>query len=219
VVHGPKTFWDTIATERWADRFEPFTKKEQSTLRLFTGLARDLGEEEFHQEPLRLSVKASPEESYARLEHAGRTQLRSMTMVFRQLWSPSEPAEFGKVLAILRERVKASAEGAEALKLLDILEESYEQASDAEMMRHVWEHDPMGKPKEVFTAKQVIRDWLYSGPFHTDKARAERVKSWSKVQYEYSLIKAVIGLAGPMWELSLVVQGALDEPPAAAIAA
>lgn len=216
---GPKDYWDTLAATNWSDRFESFSETELERLLLYTALATGLAHEEFHQQPLRLSVKASPEESYTRVEHAGHTQLRSMTMVFRQLWENGERAEFQSVRALLRKRAREAEGGANTVLLLDLLGKRYKAAARAEMMRHVWADDPMGKPKEVFRARQVINDWLYAGPFHTDPEKVARVQSWSQPAYTYSLAEAIRRVAAVMWELDLIVQGALPPGRSKSIAA
>jgi len=218
MTYGPDDFWDTLAKTNWSGRFDSFSEDERERLRLYSSLAAELGQEDFHQEPLRFSVKASPEESYQRLEHAGRTQLRSMAMVFRQLWMQSEPARFNDMRNLLRRRALPEG-GEDVVVMLDILGARYKAASREVMMKNVWEHDSMGEPISVVRAEQVIDDWLYSGPFHTDPEKVERVKSWSKDPYEYSLAKSIRGLAAVMWELDLIVQDALGERAALAASA
>lgn len=209
MVIGPHDLFDTLVETDWSSRFESFTEDELRTLRLYDRLAHELGQRTFFQSPQRLSVKASDEESYERLEHAGEDSLRSMAMTFRQLWQQGEPANFESVRAILRRRVAPSAEGAEALALVDALGRSYKDARREVLMKHVWQDDPMGKPKEVFRTARVVDDWLNGFAFHSDADKAKRVESWSPTSYEWSLIKAINDLAGVMWEMHIVVMGAL----------
>jgi hypothetical protein len=70
---------------------------------------------------------------------------------------------------------------------------------------------PGGKPKDVIRARQVIEDWLYSGPFHAKKDKIERVKRWSPTAYEFTVTKAIHAVVGVMWELQIIVMGALGE--------
>jgi hypothetical protein len=93
--------------------------------------------------------------------------------------------------------------------LLDVLGSRFKAATRAEMMRIVWEDDPMGEPKEVIRARQVIDDWLYSGAFHADKERIARVERWSATSYEFTLAKALHAIVGVIWELQIVVGGVL----------
>ena len=81
---GPKDLFDTLAETDWTARFESFDAAETRRLRLYDRVASDLGHASFFAQPQRLSVKASPDESYERFEHAGDDALRSMTMIFRQ---------------------------------------------------------------------------------------------------------------------------------------
>lgn len=217
MTYGPKDFFDTLAETNWSDQFESFSAEERERLRLYSSLAYDLGQEDFHQEPLELSVRASPEESYQRLEHAGRTQLRSMAMVFRQLWMQGEPARFNDMRNLLRRRAAPGA--SDVLTMLDLLGARYKAAAREVMMKNVWADDPMGEPISVVRAEQVIDDWLYSGPFHTDAEKVERVRAWSAVPYEYSLAKSILGVAAVMWEMDLIVQDAHGEPVALAASA
>ncbi len=72
------------------------------------------------------------------------------------------------------------------------------------------------RSKDVVRARQVIEDWLYSGPFHAKKDKVERVKRWSPTSYGFTLAKAIHEIAGVMWELQIIVMGALGEPTAIA---
>lgn len=207
---GPRDFFDTLAELDWAGRFESFDPSERQILRRYHELAQDLGQRPFFAKLQRLAFKASPEESYERLEHAGDDALRSMTMTFRQLWMVREPARFETVRGVLRKRAAPQRGDVDVTRLLDELGRRYSRARKDEMMRHVWIDDPMGEPKEIFVAEQVIDDWLYGGTFHSDDGRAKRVRSWSKTQYEWSLIKSINALAAVMWELDIVVGGVVS---------
>lgn len=206
---GPLDFFETLASTDWHERFAPLTAPQLQQLRRYHELAHELGRSSFFSQRLTFSVKASPEESYQRLEHAGYDALRSMAMSFRQLWDASEPARFDAVRQLLRDKALPTREGSYMRVLLDVLGSRFKAATRAEMMRIVWEDDPMGEPKEVIRARQVIDDWLYSGAFHADKARVARVQRWSTTSYEFTLAKALHAIVGVIWELQIVVGGVL----------
>jgi hypothetical protein len=210
VFIGPRDVFDTLVETNWTSRFESFTDDELRRLRLYDQLADELGRRSFFSSPQRLSVKLSVEESYSRLEHAGEDSLRSMAMTFRHVWQPGEPANFDSIRSLLRSRAAPSRAGAEAVGLLDVLGKRFKEARREEMMKHVWEDDPMGKPKKVFRASQVVDDWINGYAFHKDSDKAERVASWSPTQYEWTLTKAINEFAGVIWELHIVVMGALS---------
>jgi hypothetical protein len=79
------------------------------------------------------------------------------------------------------------------------------------MMKCVWADDPMGEPKDVIRARQVVDDWLYSGPFHAKKDRIERIKRWTPTSYEFTLTKAIRAIVGVVWELHIIVMGTVGE--------
>lgn len=212
---GPRDVFDTLVETDWNSRFESFTDDELRRLRLYDQLAPELGRRSFFSSPQRLSVKSSAEESYSRLDHAGEDSLRSMAMTFRHLWQPGEPANFESIRSLLRDRAAPSPPGAEAVKLLDVLGKRFKDVRRKEMLKHVWADEPMGKPIKVFRATQVVDDWLNGYAFHKDTDKAERVASWSATQYEWSLIKAIHDFAGVMWELHIVLMGAVAAAEAA----
>jgi hypothetical protein len=198
--------FDRLAAIDWGDRFDTFSADEQQVLALYHALAQELGQHDFFAEPQRLSVGADDDGSYERVEHAGPHVLRSMTMVFRQMWSKREPAQASKVLSVLRRH----AVGPSTVSLLDEIGEHLRAAGRRELMKHVWIDDPMGTPKQVFRAAEVIDDWLYSGAFHTDLDKKAKVAGWSAASYEGSLIKGIADVAAVMWELDIVVGGVLE---------
>lgn len=206
---GPLDLFDTLASTDWRGRFDDFDETELRRLRLYDKLAHELGHSSFFSQPLTFSVKASPEERYRRLEHAGHDALRSMTMTFRQLWSNKEPARFEAIRALLRNRALPAHDRVEVVPLLDLLGSRLKQAAAGEMMKHVWKDDPFGTPIEVTYARQVIDDWLYAGPFHADEEKIERVERWSPETYEFTLAKAIRSVSYVFWELHIVVGGAL----------
>lgn len=210
MAHGPLEFIDTLAATEWNERFAPLSPAQLRQLRRYDELAHELGRSAFLSERLTFSVKASPEESYQRLEHAGYDALRSMSMSFRQLWNDGEPARFQTVRQLLRDNALPPGDEADVRLLLDVLGARFKDATRAEMMRIVWPDDPMGEPKEVIRARQVIDDWLYSGAFHADPDRIARVERWSPTAYEFTLAKALHGVVAVMWELHVVVEGALE---------
>lgn len=219
MAHGPLDFFDTLVATEWTERFESFSPPELELLRKYEALASELGRRPFFAQPQRLSVKASPEESYERLDHAGEDALRSMAMTFRRLWLQGEPARFELILRLLRDHARLDSRGGEARRLLEHLGRRYRNAKREVLMRHVREDDPVGEPIRVFRAEDVIDDWLYSGPFHEDDDRAARVASWSPVGYEWSFIKGITGVAAVMWELHVVVVAVLADASATTTAA
>jgi hypothetical protein len=206
---GPLDFFDTLASTDWHGRFAPFTTPQLRQLRRYHELAHELGRSSFFSQRLTFSVKASPEERYQRLEHAGHDALRSMSMSFRQLWDASEPARFDAVRQLLRGNARPPRDQVDVRVLLDVLGSRFKAATRSDMMRIVWQDDRLGEPKEVIRARQVIDDWLYSGPFHADEDRIARVGRWSSTAYEFTLAKALHAIAGVIWELQIVVGGAL----------
>ncbi len=206
---GPVDFFETLASTDWHRRFAPFTPSQLGQLRRYHELAHELGRSSFFSQRLTFSVKASPEESYQRLEHARHDALRSMSMSFRQLWGASEPARFDAVRQLLRDHVLPPRDQVDVHVLLDVLGNHFKAATRSDMMRIVWKDDPLGKPKEVIRARQVIDDWLYSGPFHADEDRIARVGRWSNTAYEFTLAKALHAIVGVIWELQIVVGGVL----------
>lgn len=213
---GPLDFWDTLATVDWSARFEPFDDDQMWRLRRYSELAHELGKSTFFSAPIEFSFKASAEESYERLDHAGDDALRSMAMSFRQLWEDGEPAQFQTVRNLLRAHLLLPRDRVDTRLLLDVLGQRYRGARREVMMKDVWEDDPIGEPKAVIRAEQVVNDWLYSGPFHGDKDKIARVARWSDTAYELSLIKAINGITGVIWEMQIVVMGATGELSVAA---
>jgi hypothetical protein len=134
-----------------------------------------------------------------------------MTMSFRQLWDNKEPTRFEAIRDLLRSHALPARGGVDVVVLLDVLGGRYKEATRAVMLKGVWAHDPMGEPKDVICARQVIEDWLYSGPFHAKKDKIERVERWSPTAYEFTLTKAIHAVVGVMWELQIIVMGALGE--------
>jgi len=208
----PQTFFDALATMDVSGRFESLTCEERAILARYHEVCAKLGVASFFAGPVRLSVKAAPDESYERLEHPGEDQLRSMTMWFRQLWMKKEPARFHAVLGLLRGRLAPNHPDVNATRtVLTHLGRRHRQACRRSLMKHVWDHDPVGEPIRDFDAEQVIDDWLYGGQFHFDPAAAERVGSWSRPAYEWSLIKAITGVCAVCWELDLLVGAVLED--------
>lgn len=207
---GAKDLFDTLVETDWSGRFESFNAADVRRLRLYDRLASDLGHASFFAQPQRLSAKASAEESYERFEHAGTDTLRSMTMIFRQLWQPGEAAQYDAIRALLREHAKPTQRGAEAVVLLDAIGKRFKAKRRDVLMKHVWEHDPVGKPIRVFRAAGVLDDWFNGVLFHPDEDKEQRVRAWSPTAYEFSAVKAINRIAGVMWELHIVVAGALE---------
>ena len=208
--HGPLTFFDALVRLDAHHRFESFSPDEVVVLKRYRELCAEMAQTSFFQAPVRLSFKASPEESYERLEHAGDDQLRAMTMRFRQLWMQKEPTRFHAVLALLRRHVTSGAERDETIGLLDELGRRHRGARRTGLMKHVWADDPMGAPIRDFDAEQVIDDWFNGGQFHSDPDAMRRVRGWSSTSYEWSLIKAVRAITGVLWELDVLVGAALE---------
>jgi hypothetical protein len=210
VTVDPHDLFDRLLAIDWSQRFESFDEAELQQLRLYDKLAQDLGRSSFFAAPLTFSVKASPEESYQHLEHAGHDALRSMMMTFRQLWSAKEPARFDATRALLRRHALPARDGVDAVELLDEVGTRFKQATSEVMMKNVWKDDPVGEPINVIRARQVIDDWFYAGAFHTDEEKAGRVRRWSPKTYEFTLAKAIHDVAYVMWELQVVVGGVLS---------
>ena len=137
-----------------------------------------------------------------------------MAMSFRQLWASGEPSQFQTISGFLRRHALSTP--LDTFVLLDHIGERYRTARRLVMMKEVWADDPVGEPKHVIRAEQVIEDWLYSGPFHANKTKIERVKRWSTTSYGFCLAKAIRAMVGVMWELHIVVVGATAGLPAAA---
>jgi hypothetical protein len=211
VVHGPLDFFDTLAQLDWSGRFESFSAAELRMLRRFDELAADLGRRSFFATPQRLAVKAGPDESYERLEHAGEDALRSMAMSFRRLQLHDEPARFEPVLKLLLDHLSPDDPRGYTHGLLTHLGRRYRQARRTELMKQVWEDDPFGEPIRVVRAQRVIDDWFNAGPFHGDEQKSQRVAAWSPVAYEWSFVKAVHGIAAVIWELHVIVMLLLEE--------
>ena len=207
---GPKDLFDTLVETDWSGRFESFDAAEIQRLRLYEHLASELGHASFFAAPQQLSVKVSPEESYERFGHAGHDALRSMTMIFRQLWRSGETAHYGAIRALLRNHAKPTPRGAEAVVLLDVVGKRFKAERREVLMKHVWEHDPCGKPIREFRAARVLDDWFNGVLFHPDEEKAQHVRAWSPTAYEFSAVKAINRIAGVMWELHIVVAGVLD---------
>lgn len=198
---GPLDFFDTLVTTDWQRRLAPFSDEERSTLELHRDRAKELGQRSFFEAPHRLTVDGEGE----RIEHAGEDALRSMVLTFRHLWQSGEPARFQTVRELIRSHVDPSGADSEAtLQLLDLIGARYKAACRKVQMKHVWQHDPMGKPKQVFRSAQVIDDWINGVAFHSDEDKARRVYGWQPVAYEWSLIKSIHDVAVVMWELHLV---------------
>jgi len=132
-------------------------------------------------------------------------------MSFRQLWDAKEPARFGAIRDLLRGHALPARDGVDIALLLDVLGSRYKDATRAVMMKGVWDDDLMGEPREVIRAQQVIEDWLYSGQFHAKRDKVARIERWSRTTYEFTLAKAIHLVVGVMWELHIVVIGALGE--------
>jgi hypothetical protein len=121
MVICPLDFCDTLAATDWAGRFEPFDEGQLWQLRRYNELAHELGQSSFFAEPLTFSFKASPDESYQHLAHAGHDALRSMTMSFRQLWEPGESAQFETIRDLLRSHALPARDGVDVVVLLDVV--------------------------------------------------------------------------------------------------
>jgi hypothetical protein len=216
--YGPKDLFDTLLALDWAGRFESFNADELRRLELYDSLAVELGERPFFAQPQVLTLKAGPDGSSQDLQHAGEDPLRSMAMTFRQLWMTGEPAEFQGVRGMLRKRAKSPRDRVDVVVPLDELGRRYRDATREVRMKDVDRADPFGEPLRVHRARQVIDDWLYSGPFHTEPARVQRVQAWSRPGYEWALVESINEIASVMWELHLVVRGALAASSTAAAA-
>ncbi|PTL58604.1 hypothetical protein [Paraconexibacter algicola] len=220
MAHGPVTLFDALVSMEVGSRFESLGDSELDLLVRYHEVCCGLGSSTFFSQPIRFSVKAAPEESYERLDHAGRDPLRSMTMDFRQLWMKKEPARFHAILGLLRQRVASQTTLADSTKaILDLLGRRHRDERNVGLMRHVWADDPMGPPIREFTAEQVINDWLYGGAFHFDADAASRVAAWSPVAYEWSLVKAIKGIAVVCWELDVLVGAIVEDQRPTALAA
>lgn len=210
---GPLDFFDTVVTTDWQRRLTAFASDERRVLELFLQRAGELGQRTFFASPHKLTVDGHGE----RIEHAGEDALRSMALTFRHLWQPGEPARFHTVLALIRSHVDRAAVDSEHTEaLVDLIGVRYREACREVQMKHVWKHDPFGKPKEVFRASRVIDDWMNGVAFHSDEDKAGRVGSWSPVAYEWALVKSMHDIALVMWELHLIVADLLTDrqPPA-----
>lgn len=209
MIVGPKDLFDTLVETDWTGRFEAFDHAETRQLRLYHRLAFELGHAPFFAKPQSLSVKVSPEESYERFEHAGADALRSMTMIFRQLWQEGETTQHEVIRSVLRCHAKETQRGRDAVLLLDVLGKRFKAERRQVLMKHVWEHDPVGEPIREFRAARVLDDWFNGVLFHPDEEKAQSVAAWSATAYEFSAVKSINRIAGIMWELDLVVGGVL----------
>jgi hypothetical protein len=117
---------------------------------------------------------------------------------------------------MLRSHARPTRDGVDILEFLDAIGTRFKRATSEEMMKSVDRDDPFGDPIDVTSAREVIDDWLYGGAFHTDEDRAERVRRWSPVTYEFTLAKALHSVAYVMWELHVVVGSALSAATEAA---
>jgi hypothetical protein len=219
MAYGPLTLIDALVSMDVRSRFESFDDSERNLMVRYHEVCRALGSSTFFSNPVRLSVKAAPDESYERLDHAGRDPLRSMTMDFRQLWMKKEPVRFHAVLGLLRRRAVSAPLADNTEAILDLLGRRHRRERGVGLMKHVWADDPMGPPIREFTAEQVIDDWLNGGAFHFDADAADRVASWSPAAYEWSLVKAVRGIAGVCWELDILVGAIVEYQRSTALAA
>ena len=68
---GPLDLWDTLATTDWSRRFESFEDDQLWQLHRYSELADELGKSSFFAQPVNFSFRASVQESYQRLDHAG----------------------------------------------------------------------------------------------------------------------------------------------------
>lgn len=220
MIYGPLALFDALAAMDVRPRFESFDDSDLDLLVRYHHVCGALGSSTFFSNPVRFSVKAAPDDSYERLDHAGRDPLRSMAMDFRQLWMKKEPARFHAILNVLRRGISPASPLADNTRaVLDYLGHRHRDERQTSLMKHVWHDDPMGPPIREFTAEQVIDDWLYGGAFHFEAGAARRVASWSPVAYEWSLVKAVTHIAGVCWELNLLVGAIIEHERPAALAA
>jgi hypothetical protein len=206
---GPKDLFDTLVQTDWSGRFESFDIAETRRLRLYHRLASELGHASFFAKPQTLSLKVSPEESYELFEHAGEDALRSMTMIFRQLWQEGETTQYEAIRSLLRGHAKETERGVEAVALIDALGKRFKAERRQVLMKRVWEHDPVGEPIREVRAARVLDDWFNGALFHPDEEKAQSVRVWSATAYEFSAAKAVNRIAAIMWELDLIVGGVL----------
>lgn len=211
--------WDVVERLKWGHRFEPFTDDELRTLQVYSQHARGLAERPLFSKPLRFAF-ASTAEKPERLQYAGEDALRSTSMHFRQLWSKEERTRFEKVHELIRTHIRGGRiDGVDLKPVLGSVMSRYQSAKAYEAMKHVWADDPMGEPKESFSAEYVIECWLYSDPFHTDDDKVKFRESWTPEGFDFTVIKAMRSVAALMWELDVLVQGALEEAEGAAVAA
>lgn len=220
MTYGPLTWSDALAAMDVRVRFKSFADPDLDLLIRYHHVCRALSSSTFFTNPIRLSVKAASDESYERLDHAGRDPLRSMAMDFRQLWMKKEPTRFHAILGVLRRGVSPAEPDAEhTLAVLAHLGRRHRDECRTGLMKHVWADDPMGPPIREFTAEQVIDDWLYGGAFHFDADAADRVASWSPVSYEWSLVKGLVALAQVCWELDVLVSAIIERQRPGVLAA
>ncbi len=154
-VIGPLPFWDTLVATDWDRRFESFDDDQLWQLGRYNELAHELGQSSFFSEPLTFSFKASTDDSYQRLDHAGYDSLRSMTMSFRQLWELGEPARLETTRDLLRSHALPARDSVDVVVLLDVLGDRYKAATRQVMMKGVRADDLMGEPKTSFQ-KEVL---------------------------------------------------------------
>jgi hypothetical protein len=206
---GPLDFVETLESTDWRGRFAPFAEPQLRQLRRYHQLAYELRRSSFFSRPLASSMNVSAEQGYQRLDHAGYDALRSAAMTFRQLWDEKEPARFTAVRNLLRRHALPARGGVDTAALLDVLGSRFRAATRLEMMRVMWSRDPLFEPNEVIRARQFIDDWMYGGAFHANTERAARLDRWVPVTYELTLAKALHAIVGVIWELHIVVGGAL----------
>lgn len=202
-----------IADIPCAEAFEGFDSSDTTTLRRYHEVCTALGESNFMSQGVRLTFKASRQESYRKLEHAGPAELRSVMMDVRQLWMKNERTHFPTVRNMLRRHAlaKRSAASVVAVEQIDGIGHRYAEALRSPLMNFVDAANPMLVLQSV-TAEEVVKDWLYSGAAHWDQEREARVKRWSKDGYEFSLTKAMNSMCDVYWELDLFIQGILAQP-------
>jgi hypothetical protein len=207
--------YELSKTRDWGSGFESFEPAACRRLDLYDRFCRELGESTFLNR--RLVFKVAAEQT---LDHAGPDALRAMTMPFRKLWMQGEPARFQDVLRLLRDNAKDEEVEPSASQALGAIGRHFRNARRAVMMRHVIQRDARTFPEPLrdFTAEEVIDDWLNGVLFHADEEAEKRVRAWNPTTYEFSVIKAIWGVVGPMWELHVVVSAVLDRHGADAAA-
>jgi hypothetical protein len=210
---------EALAAIDVAQAFTPFNPAEAYTLGEYSKLCGRFARSSLLSRKSTFRFKATEDEVSESFDYAGWEPLRSAMVDFRRLWLTKEHTRFQNVRKLLSRhaRERGTNDGQDVVRALREIFDDHQEACRQSLMGLV-DPEALASPEvwpEIrvhITAAQVIDHWLYGDAFHGDPEHQRFVESWSPATYEYTLLKAVTGVARHLWELDVLVQGILRAP-------